>query len=276
MQTDCGRPLLLVLISICLLLLLPGCAQTPTPTVALIRLAAMADDGTTPLMQELVTAYIRERPAVTIGLHNGANAERTLAALEAGEVDLVAVSWLPDRVKVNGELWYDSFARDAIVLIVHHSNTLPGLALSDLRNIYRGQTLSWADVGGMPVDVVPVVREEGAGTRHGFDSIVMGQREVTPTALILPDEAAVVQYVAATPGAIGYVSPVWLSSAVNVLAVEGVIPSPQAVEDGRYLLARASFLIARANPGGGPAAFIDWVMGEEGQAMVKRAYAPAP
>jgi len=53
---------------------------------------------------------------------------------------------------------------------------------------------------------------------------------MTLNALILPTPDAMLQSVAETPAAIGYVSFMHLSSAVKALAVEGVQPTWETVE----------------------------------------------
>lgn len=161
-------------------------------------------------------------------------------------------------------------------MITHPSNPVGGLTLLQLRDIFQGQTLFWQDLGGLEIDIVPVSREEGAGTRASFESLVMEGRNVTPTAVVMPSGRAVVEYVSAHPGAIGYVSLGWLAPAVNLLALEGTTPSPGALEEGRYLLARPFYLVAERPPTGGLAEFVEWVSAGAGQEMVKQRYGPAP
>jgi ABC-type phosphate transport system substrate-binding protein len=72
------------------------------------------------------------------------------------------------------------------------------------------------------------------------------------------------------------VASAWLVPSVNLLAVEGVTPSPASVADGRYLLARPFFLVAHTEPDGGLADFLNWAIEGEGQEIIKRSYAPAP
>jgi phosphate transport system substrate-binding protein len=268
----------------CLIVLLFGllsamfsaCAQTPTPTVESIQFSIIADTSTAPLMDELVTAYSDERPNVTINLEHAPNAERALDALQEGQADLATVSWLPENHKVEGNVWYQPYARDSLVVIAHATNPIGGLTLLQLRGVFLGQSLSWQELGGLAVDVKPVSREEGSGTRLSFESLVMGRHDVTPIAVMMPSNEAVVEYVAATPGAIGYIASAWLAPNVNLLAIEGVTPSPASVKDGRYLLARAHYLAAIAEPTGGVAEFVDWIREGEGQTLVKSGYAPAP
>jgi phosphate transport system substrate-binding protein len=261
---------------ICSFTLLAACSQTPTPTVKAVHFTLVADTSTLPLVDELVTAYLAHRPHVSIQVEHAANTERALEALRAGQFDLGSVSWLPENEKIGDALWYRPFARDAIVMITHSTNPISGLTLLQLRGIFQWQTLLWEDLGGLALDTIPVSREDGAGTRLSFETLVMGGRDVTPTAVVMPSNEAVVEYVSATPGAIGYVSPAWLVPAVNLLAVEGRTPSPASVEDGRYLLGRPFYLVARAEPSGGLTEFVDWVRDGGGQEIVQRHYASAP
>jgi phosphate transport system substrate-binding protein len=253
---------------------LGACTQTPTPTVETLELRVLADSSTQPLMEELVIAFSRQRPAARIQVEGGLNTQRTLDALQAGQADLAAVSWLSEEVKREPTLWFHPFARDAVVLITHHSNSLASLTLPQLRTVFQGQILSWSDLGGPAIDVIPVSREEGAGIRLDFDAMVMGKHNIAPTAVLMPDDAAVAAYVATTPGAIGYVSTAGISPAVNVLAVEDVPPSINSVEDGRYLLSRQFYLVTLAPTQARLAIFSDWILTGEGLQLIERNYAP--
>ena len=261
---------------ICIFASFVGCTQTPTPTVERVRLSLVADTSTAPLIDELVAVYQSGQPHVVIDVEHAANARRALAALRAGQCDLAVVSWLPDENKLDEGLWFHAFARDAIVMVTHLTNPVGGVSLSQLRDIYSGQSIFWTDLGGSGLDVVPVSREDGAGTRASFEALVMGNRTVAPTSVVMPSNEAVVEFVSATPGAVGYVSTAWLNPAVNILAVEGVTPSPAAVGAGRYLLSRPFFLVARTQPVGPLGVFVEWVSRGAGQELVTQRHAPAP
>jgi phosphate transport system substrate-binding protein len=228
---------------------MPACAQTPTPTVETLEFIIIADPSTAPLMEKLTAAYLVERPHVTIELDSAPNAERALEVVQAGNADLAAVSGLPEDAKTSGALWYRPVARDAIVIVTNPSNPVSGLTLLQLRSIFQGQTLAWTDLGGPAVDILPVSREDGSGTRLSFESLVMGRRDVSPTAVLMPSHKAVVEFVSSTPGAIGYVASAWLVPSVNLLAVEGIAPSPASVNDAR--LCRCTLSAERPSAVGG-------------------------
>jgi len=259
-----------------LLWLLLACAQTPTPTIEDIEFSISADPTTAPLLERLISAYQDERPNVTAKLEQMVNTERALEAMQTGRVGLAAVSWLPDSIKTDEAIWNRPFARDSLVIITHSSNPVGDLTLSQLRAIFQGQVLTWSDLGGLSVDVVPVSREDGSGTRLGFETLVMGRRDVSPTAVVMPSQESVVEFVSMSPGAIGYVSPAWLKPSVNLVAVEGSTPSPSALEQGRYLLARPFFLVAHTGPNGGLVDFVDWVTKGNGLQIITRDYALIP
>jgi phosphate transport system substrate-binding protein len=265
-----------ILVLLCLLVLSSGCSPTSTPTGESVRFTLVADSASAPLLSELVSAYLRDRPHASIQVERAANTEQALAMLQAGRSDLVSVSYLPEGAKAAGELWYLPFARDSIVMITHTSNPVGGVTLLQLRSIFQGQTLFWSELGGADLDLVPVSREAGSGTRSSFESLVMGGRDVTSTAVVMPSSRAVVEYVSATSGAIGYVSSGWLVPGVNLLAVEGVTPSPAAIEEGRYALARPYFLVAQTAPDDGLAEFVGWVKEGAGREVIQRGYGLAP
>jgi phosphate transport system substrate-binding protein len=268
------RVLLWLIFWIVYFLFSAGCTQTPTPTVEEIELAVVADDSTGPLMEELAAAYTADRPNVTIHVESVANTERTLEALQTGRWNVGSVSWLPEQSKET--LWHQPFARDGIVMVTHATNPINDLTFSQLRQIFQGQILSWSELGGPEVEVIPVSREGGAGTRLSFEALVMGEQDVAPMAVVMSSNAAVAVYVSVTPGAIGYISSGWLVPSVNLLTVAGATPSPKSVAEGRYLLTQPFYLVARVAPAGGAAQFVDWIRNREGQAIVQYRYAPSP
>jgi len=81
---------------------------------------------------------------------------------------------------------------------------------------------------------------------------------VTPTALVMPNSRAVVDYVARDPHAIGYVSMGYVTDTVRVLAVEGLVPTPQNVSRAEYNLTRDLVVLSRPDASGAARAFLDF------------------
>jgi len=256
----------LLLPASCFLLLLAACVPQPlTVTREPVTMRLVAADSCGPLAERLIAAYEESHPWVTIELEvfNSSVAEQTL---RAGGADLALLSWLPEAAS-EPPLWSQPFARDGIAVVVHPATPFTETGLAHLLALFRGQVQEW---GGMVLTIVS--REEGSGTRAAFESTVLGDRGVALIAVVMPSSEAVLDHVARTPGAVGYVSTFWLGESVadgvRVPPVEGSLPTADAIADGSYPLVRSLYLAAAAEPIGEAREFAQWVLGSNGQAIV--------
>ena len=230
-----------------------------------VTLWLVAADSCAPLAEKLGAAYEEAHPWVTVRIEvfNSSVAERTL---RAGGADLALLSWLPESADED-PLWSRPFARDGVAVVVHPATPFAETGLAHLQAIFRGQVQEW---GGMVLTIVS--REEGSGTRAAFESVVLGGYDVALIAVVMPSSEAVLEYVGRTPGAVGYVSTLWLGESladgVRVPPVEGTLPTPGAIADGSYSLARPLYLAAGSDPTGEAREFAQWVLGPEGQAVI--------
>jgi phosphate transport system substrate-binding protein len=250
----------------CFLLLLVSCAPQPlTVTREPVTLQLVAADSCGPLAEALGATYEAAHPWVEVQVEafNSSVAERTL---REGGADLALLSGLQETADEE-PLWSQPFARDGVAVVVHPATPFTETGLAHLQAIFRGQVQEW---GGMVLTVVS--REEGSGTRRAFEGIVLGDYDVAFIAVVMPSSEAVLEYVARTPGAIGYVSTLWLgeplADGVRVAPVEGTLPTPDGIADGSYPLVRPLFLSAVAEPTGEAREFAQWVLGPEGQAVI--------
>jgi phosphate transport system substrate-binding protein len=237
-------------------------APTPEPRAAL---ALGASTSTTPLLDKLTAAYREEAGGVTFTTEYG-NARLTLDSLRAGRFHAALLSW-PGGAPPE-DVWAQPVALDALALIVHPTSAVHGLSLAEARDLFQGRTSAWAD--GTPVEVVS--REDGATARVLFERAVMGDQRVTLAAVIAPGSREVVDYVAAHPGAIGYVSIGWLNARVRALALDGVVPSPESARAQRYALVTPVYFMSLAEPQGDARDFYRFVISDPGQALVGQRY----
>jgi phosphate transport system substrate-binding protein len=250
-----------------LLLLSPvlilGSSCTPQPVTVTrepLTLHLVAADSCAPLLGGVAAAYEESRPWVTVSteVFNTTVAERTL---REGDADLALLSWLGEP-EDEEELWSASLARDGVAVIVHPASPLTEIGLGQLRDIFRGRLQEW---GGTLLTVVS--REDGSGTRTAFETFALDGQSTTLNAVAMPSSEAVVEYVASTPGAIGYVSTLWLTSqgerpgnAVRVLPVEGLLPTELTIGDGSYVLWRQLYLASSGEPKDEAREFAQWLL----------------
>ncbi len=269
-----------VTIALCLmsLLLAAGCGGNAAEPSQPVHLKVVGSTSMQPLVEELAQAYAERHKQVTIAVEG----RGSLVGVELARQGEVDVGMTSGKQPQDPLLWSTPIALDGIAIVVHPQNPVQGLTLLQLRDIFFGRVWDWRDVGGRAGEMVAISREDASGTRAVFEEMVMKDKRVTPTAVVMPSSRAVVEYVAQHPEAIGYVSMAaigyvsmgYLSQEVKVLEIEGMAPTPQSVRQGSYHLLRPLFLVTRGEPTGQVKGFIDFALSPTGQSIVGREYGP--
>lgn len=157
---------------------------------------------------------------------------------------------------------------DGIALVVNPANKLEDISLDDLAKVYSGEITNWKELGGDDKSIVVIGREDGSGTRDGFESIVMGDKE-PKYAQELESTGSVINAVATTDGAIGYASLANVDETVKALKIGGVEATEENVKSGAYEVQRP-FICATLKGSDNKLvkAYLDFILSEEGQALV--------
>ncbi len=257
-----------------LVLVLAGCARAnivPTPlepvvTVTPTELQLTSAEPPAPLMRALISAYQRVQPHVQVVLLVRAE---TLVwqALEHGDADVAAVIGQPATAPEN--VWQVPFARDGLAVVVNPQNGLPGLTTAQLRDLFQGRVADWTAWGGLPGTPALISREDASGDYRFFQQQAMNGLPVSLTALVAPSSEAVLTLVGEEPLAVGYLSTARLTPQVRVLAIEGVPPSAETITSELYPLSRDLFLVTEEPPSAEARAFVEWVMSNDGQSVVR-------
>lgn len=171
------------------------------------------------------------------------NTTTGLRLLRQGRGDVALASWLSQRPGDGLSVY--SLGMDAIAVIVHPGVGVEALDRRTLQRLFEGRYLRWARVGGNDVPIRLVSREEGSGTRMAFETLMMEGHPVALTAVVMPSAQDVVRYVARHEGAIGYVSIRLVHQGVDVLAIDGHLPTKEAIERGQYPLVRETYAVFR-------------------------------
>ncbi|MDX1382328.1 MAG: phosphate ABC transporter substrate-binding protein, partial [Thermoanaerobaculia bacterium] len=244
------------------------------------RVRIRGSDTMALLVRRWAEAFMTTHAGVAVEVDGGGTAKGT-QALIAGSADIAAASrpLTPDEsrlmVENRGTLGYSVLtARDALSVYVHPDNPVDDLSLEQLRGIFTGRVRSWSEVGGAEARIRVWNRNPASGTRLLFQEHVLGGEPYLRRARTAATTAAVVAAVGADPDAIGYGG---FGGAANVrrISVEGVQPSEEHVRDGSYPIARYLYLYTALPPRGPVKTFIDWVLSDDGQRVVRESgYVP--
>lgn len=230
--------------------------------------------------------YMAEHPDVRISVTGGGSGTG-IAALINGTVDIANASRAikPEEMaaaQANGIHPVEHVvARDAIAVIVHPSNPVSQLTIQQISDIYSGKITNWKEVGGEDRPIVLLSRETNSGTHVFFLEEVLRQGRkddktlFSPDTLLMPSSEGITAEVRDNPNAIGYDGLGYVTPDVKTIAVakspEGpyVLPSAESVHSGQYPIARELYIYTRGEPQGEIKAYLDWILGEEAQAIVR-------
>jgi phosphate transport system substrate-binding protein len=165
-----------------------------------------------------------------------------------------------------------AIALDALAIIVHPHNPVTGLGMLQVQDIFAGRAHTWDAFGGPSEIIAPLDQMDSTATRVMFSERVMKSEATTPNALLVPHDGAAAAEVAARPWAISYAAVGYVTPQVRALAVEGAAPTPENLSLGRYHLLRPVYLVAPYRPTGEAQRFVEFVLSEEGQAVVGERY----
>lgn len=161
------------------------------------------------------------------------------------------------------ELVYVPVGLEAFVFFVNRDNPVEDLTVDEIRTIYAGDIRNWKAVGGENRVINPVTRLEGSGSQSMMDAF-MGDTPIggkSPLALF--------------GGAIGFSFRYYLddmvdNAGVKMLSVNGVYPSRDNIRARTYPIVAQFYAIYRAdNENENVLRLIDWILSEEGQAIIE-------
>ncbi len=175
------------------------------------------------------------------------------------------------RAKAKGlDLRETTIAHDGIAVVVNAKNPVSGLTRQQVEEIFAGDIADWSAVGGGPGPISVYARNASSGTYSGFRWLAMQKRDYAPSAQKMAGNQQVAAEVAHNPNGIGYIGmPYAAGAGLKVLRIDGRLPSLGTIQDGTYPYSRPLFLYTRGEPEEEVARFIAFVLGREGQAIVR-------
>jgi phosphate transport system substrate-binding protein len=232
-----------------------------------------------PIVQKAADQYMAAHPDADIQVSGGGSGVG-IQAIGAKTVDIGMTSRevTKDEMARNPGFVVTSVAQDGIAVIVNPANTIQYITLDQVKNIYLGKITKWSEITGADVpgtnnQIVIIGRDSASGTRTYFDETVLLKATPTNKMLEKNSNGAVLQTVAQTPGAIGYVSIGFVSKDVKALPIwynaNKIVPaSVDNVKTKTYPVSRDLYVITNGQPTGLTGDFIKYILSPDGQKIV--------
>ena len=195
-----------------------------------------------------------------------------LESLAAGSVDIGNSSRGLKEGESSKGLVENVVAIDGIAIIVDKNNTVTDIKSEDIAKIYTGEIKNWKELGGKDEAIVVIGREAGSGTRDAFEELTE-VKDSCKYAQELDSTGAVLAKVAATPGAIGYVSLDVVDSTVIGVKLNGVEPTEEQILAGNYMLQRPFVMATKgeiSEQNDLVKTWFDFIKSDEGKAVIEK------
>ncbi|MBQ3356599.1 MAG: substrate-binding domain-containing protein [Oscillospiraceae bacterium] len=235
---------------------------------------------------QAVYPYSTLAPNITCSTTTGA-----YRSIVNGNCDLIFVAGPSEEQEAYAaehgvELVYTPIGREAFVFFVHPDNPLDGLRLEDIRGIYSGEITDWAQLGA--ADLGPILayqRDEGSGSQTALERFVMRDTPLMPAdkEKTIDGMGGIIEQVSSYQNhrnAIGfsfrfYCTELTKGFDVKLLKIDDVAPTVENIKNGTYPLASSFYAVTRSDADENTLAFLEWICGEQGQALVEKSgYTP--
>lgn len=168
------------------------------------------------------------------------------------------------------------WAIDGVGPVVNPQNKVKKLSQSQLMDIFAGKLDNWKLLGGEDRNINIYTRDEASGTRAVFWKKGLNKAQISSGAHVVVSNGAMKSAIAQDPYGIGYVSVGHIDEMVAPVALDGVVPTIQTVQDGTYKVARGLYSNTKGEPTGLTKKFIDFLYTAEGKKIIeKRGFIPA-
>jgi phosphate transport system substrate-binding protein len=230
------------------------------------------------MAQAWAEKFNEENPGVVITVKGGGSGNG-VAALMNKTIDFADMSreMKPEEISQGATAGVEpvktEVARDGVVVAVNSANPVTGLTKQQLGQIYAGEITNWKQVGGNDAAIVLLGRDSSSGTYAFINDEVLAKLpnkpKYSPAMQNLQSTQAIVDQVSKNANAIGYIGLGYENSSIKAVPIDGTTASVTSVLDGSYALSRGLNMYSNGEPQGIMKSYVDWILGPQGQAIVK-------
>lgn len=176
--------------------------------------------------------------------------------------------------------------KDAFVFFVNKNNPINDITSEDVRKIYSGEITNWKEIGGNDEEIIAFQRNTGSGSQTRMIQFmgnvelkepIREEYKISSMGDIINSVADYKNY----RNSIGfsyryYVEGIKANQNVKLLAINGVEPSIENIQNGTYQLITSLYAVTyEGNENSNVKKMIDWILSDEGQYIVEESgYVP--
>jgi phosphate transport system substrate-binding protein len=224
----------------------------------------------------LANEFMKENPGISIYVEGGGT--RTgIEALAEGKIDICTASRNPKPYEIQefakefGSIGISTLiAKDALSVYLNPQNPIKNLTIEQLKDIFTCMINNWKQLGGKDEAIKLFIRSTNSGTHLYFKEHVLKSEEYCSDAEIKSTTQEIVKAVSENESSIGY-GGIGFNNGIFHSKINNIEPTEENVRNEKYPISRYLMFITLNTPEGSSKKFIDWVLGQEGQEIIKKA-----
>jgi phosphate transport system substrate-binding protein len=223
-----------------------------------------------PVMKDAARQIMALNPEIRITIAGGGSGVG-IKQVGEGLVDIGNSGRKPTDEEIGRyQLRLFQWAIDGVAPVVNPDNKVKELTKTQMIDIFSGKIDNWKMLGGADRKINIYTRDEASGTREVFWKKGLDKGQISPGAHVVVSNGAMKSAIAQDPYGIGYVSVGHVDETVAVVALDGVAPSIETVQDGTYKIARGLYSNTKGEPVGLTKKFIDFLYTPEGKKIIEK------
>jgi phosphate transport system substrate-binding protein len=227
------------------------------------------------MMKPLIEVYQKSHPRVRFEMQKPLGSSGAIKALLAGYLDIAVTSrpLKPDEAAKGAKV--STFGRTPLAVVANKTVSKTNILTKELIAVYSGTARTWPDGENIRVVLRPLEDIDTKilrGLSPGMDKAVSEaqKRRGMIMAVTDPESNEVISRTDGSIGTAGLTGIMVSRIPVNILSLNGVMPSTAALADGRYPLAKDLNFVTIGKLPGAAAEFLNFIYSGKGRAVVER------
>lgn len=232
-----------------------------------------------PIAQDLADIFSETYSGITIEIQGGGSSQGIKDAAN-GVSDIGNSSReLKEEEKQLG-ITEHIIAYDGIAVVVHPANPVIDLTKEQIQKIFKGEIKNWKEVGGSDLEILVVSREESSGTKGAFEELLELQESkdgntisfVRNDALVADGNGPIKANISSKENAVGYISLGFVDETIKKVSIDKIECTVENIKNKSYAVSRPFLMLTKGEMAPETKAFMDFILGDEGQEVVSKSY----
>jgi phosphate transport system substrate-binding protein len=226
-------------------------------------------------MRELAKAFSMEHPHIRVSVVPNLGSSGGIKAVASGVLDIGLSSRPLKESAARRGLKATEYARTPFVFATSYAGASAGLALRKLADIYACRLGTWPDGSQIRVVLRPMGDSDTDTIQEMSPEMAEAVKEAHSrrgmiTAVTDQDSADLIEKVHGGIGTSTLALMVSEKRPIRALSIDGVRPSVEALAGGQYPYYKSFYIVTGAEMTPAARAFFDFVLSEEGTAVLAR------